>query len=583
VSRPAFLATAAVALVALGAAAWGWLRPGPAPQISRFEVELPGYSVAVASAFRVALSPDGRQIVYAADVASGRQLMRRRLEELTPQPIPGTEGGYNPAFSPAGDKIAFVAGSPRALKVVSLAGGPPAVLTDSLVDSGGVTWSPDGYIYYDAALEGDGIARIRATGGTPEIASRPANDTESWHTAPAALPNGKGVLFHMARGRGALPFDVAILDTRTGIHRVLFRGVAPRYVPTGHLLYTTETGVLMAIRFDPDRLAISGEATPVADGLLVRSLGRVETSIAGNGTLIYVAGTSITRMRELVWISRDGSMTPADTTWRAPITTTPWISPDGSRAVMAVTVGARPEVWVKQLDRGPATRLAEAGLSPGWTPGGREVVFYGNGGAAEVPADGSVAPTIRFTYRDAWDGLRYSPDGQWLIGTSAGDIFGRRTAGDSAMVPLVSGPGIQRRAVISPDGRWLAYDSDEGGVTQVYVRPFPATQTGKYQISTNGGAMPHWSRDGRELFYAIPRITRSEILAVPVSLTPVFSAGAHRTLFRTDALGIPFVGFDVHPDGKRFLFARPLDVGTSAADRLVVVENFFEVLKEKLP
>src|SRR5439155_19801187 len=142
-------------------------------------------------------------------------------------------GGVHPVFSPDGRRLAYVTGVPRALQVVARSGGGGETLTDSLVDLGGVSWGADGYIYYDGHLEGDGLARIRESGGKPEIASRQADATESWHSMPAALPNGRGVLFTVARGRGATPSDLAVLDTRTGKHRVLLRGTAPRYSESG--------------------------------------------------------------------------------------------------------------------------------------------------------------------------------------------------------------------------------------------------------------------------------------------------------------------------------------------------------------
>ena len=180
------------------------------------------------------------------------QLFLRRLDQLTVVPLAGTEGAINPAFSPDGERIAFVSGAPRALKVMSLSGGPPITLTDSLVDLGGVSWSSDGYIYYDGKLEGDGLARIRDT-GHPEIASMPDSTTERWHAAPAALPNGRGVLFAIARSTGGGLFDIGVLDTRTGKHHVLTRGSYALYSDSGHLLYVTQDGTLMAVRFDAER------------------------------------------------------------------------------------------------------------------------------------------------------------------------------------------------------------------------------------------------------------------------------------------------------------------------------------------
>jgi serine/threonine-protein kinase len=262
VSPGAFRATAAVAAVALIAAAAGWLRPAPRPELSRFAITLPdsqamqGYAIGIGN-LRLAISPDGRTIVYAGVGATpgSRRLWMRPLDALTATPLPGTEDGYNPAFSPDGQRVAFIVGSPRALKSIALAGGPAVTLTDSLVDAGGVSWGHDGYIYTDGRLAGDGLMRVRETGGSPEVASMPDTAAqEAWHAAPSALPNGRGVLFSIAHLRGQGEWQIGVLDTRTGRHKALVSGVQGRYAASGHLLYVTSDGTLMAAPFDQDKL-----------------------------------------------------------------------------------------------------------------------------------------------------------------------------------------------------------------------------------------------------------------------------------------------------------------------------------------
>jgi eukaryotic-like serine/threonine-protein kinase len=583
VPRGAFFGLAAVAVLAIGAALWGWFRPTPRPEVTRYAVALPaGASIGLdRNSLRLAVSRDGRKIVYTASAGNVTQLYLRHLDQLTPQPIPGTLGAINPSFSPDGNRIAFVApGSPRLLKVVSLSGGPPQALTDSLVDLGGVSWGADGYIYYDAHFEGDGLARIRETGGRPEIASRPADATESWHASPAALPNGRGVLFTVARARGAQPYDIAVLDIRTGKHRVLLRGTSPQYAESGHLLFVSEDGALMAIRFDPERLTTSGDAVSLAEGLALRALGRAELAVSENGLLAYLTGNIGSSNRELVWVTRDGKFASVDSSWIQPITSRPVLSPDGKQVTMSLSNGSRFDVWVKRLDRGPASKLADAGASPNWTPDGRAIVYYAAGGIYQGPADGSIAPTLRYPRRDLFSNVEYSPDGEWLIGTYAGDVTGVRTTGDTATLVLAGGVRLQRRGTISPDGKWLAYESDEDGVNQVYVRPFPNTQAAKHQISVNGGGMARWSRDGHELFFVSEA---SELMAVPVTLGSGFSSGVPRALFKAGVIAQPVLPFDVYPDGRRFLFARQVGSTAEVPDQLVVVENFLSELKARLP
>jgi len=579
-----FALTAGIAALAVGAAAWSWLRPKPTLPVSRFSIVVPDSlalsRVAAGGGTRVALSPDGRMIAYVADTPRGRrQIYLRRLDRFTVEPIPGTDNGLNPAFSPDGKRLAFVAGGPRAVKVVSLtSGGPAQVLTDSLVDVGGLTWSTDGYLYYDGHLAGDGLARVRETGGQPEIASRPNAPSESWHSHPSALPNGRGVLFSVARLRGASPFDIAVLDTRTGKHRVLFRGVAPRYTPSGHLLYVTDDGSLMAIKFDVEQLTTSGESVAIESGVSAFGLGWVELQVSPD-VLAYVAGGTTNRERELVWAARDGKVTAVHPDWRKQILTLPALSPDGRAVAVGTTTGPTNfEVWVKQLDRGPASKLADVGLTPTWLPNGTEIAFWSTGGVFVGPADGSVLPRLRYARSQRPGSFEYSPDGQWIVASVAGDVIAFRTAGDTATVPLLAGPAAERRATISHDGRWMAYESDEGGQFQIYVRPFPAVQTAKRQVSVDGGMLPRWSHDGRELFY---RTESGEIASVPVTLAPTFSAGTPRVLFNA-SFAFPFP-FDVYPDGKRFLMTRGDATNVDARDQIVVVQNYLEELRARLP
>ena len=583
VSKQAFGLTAAAAGIALIAAAWGWSRSAPAPEVSRLSIDLPADLTLSfdRGSRRVALSRDGRKLAFLAARPGGlTQIYLRHLDRLDAEPVPGTEGAFNPEFSPDGNRIAFVGGSPRAIKVVSLGGGTPAVLTDSLVDLGGISWGSDGYIYYDGHFEGDGLARIRETGGKPEIATRPADATESWHSQPSVLPNGRGVLFSIARGRGASPFDVGLLDTRSGTHRVLLRGVQARYSQSGHLLYVAESGSLMAIRFDPEKLTTSGEAVAVVDGLSLRTLGRSDVEISDGGTLLYAAGASIGRDRELMWASRNGTLSQVDSAWRRPLRGLPALSPDGRFVAQAVENGSRFELWVKELDRGPASKLVDAGVTPAWSPDGKQIAYFATGGVFVGPADGSVLPQLRYPNPNTFVNLEFSPEGKWIVGTEAGDIIAIRTSGDSTPVRLVSGPALERRSTISPNGNWLAYESDEGGRSQIYVRPFPETQRSRRQVSVEGGSFPRWSRDGRELFFINEA---NELIAVPMSTTTgAISFGVQRVLFSA-AFAFPQMFFDPHPDGTRFLVSQPLGGVREAADKLVIVQNFFEVLRAKLP
>jgi serine/threonine-protein kinase len=585
VPRWAFVATLATAIAAAGFGAWGWMRPTPSAPVSRFNIALPDSQTLVPNenVTRITLSPDGRTLAYLGydSRSNGRwRIFVRPLNQLTAEPIVGTEDALNPSFSPDGKQIAFVVGTMRRLKVVSLAGRPPQVLTDSLVDLGGVAWGTDGYVYYDGHLAGDGLARIRENGGTPEIASRTLNPADSWHSAPRALPNGRGVLFMIAHDRGAGPADIAVLDARTGKFKTLVRGVAPRYVPPGYLLYVTESGTLMAARFDLERLTMSGDPVPLLDGVAVSLRGGADLEVAPNGTLIYATGSSVDRQRELVQVSLDGTVTSIDSGWKADIRAMA-LSPDGHAVAVTVPRGEAPELWIKPLDRGPPVKITDAGGPPAWSPDGRELAYSAAGGIFVGPSDGSSLPRVRYpgTY-SLFTQLAYSPDGKWIVGTLAGDVVGFHTTGDPTIVPLVKSAALERRPTISPDGRWLAYESDESGRLEVYVRPFPDVQSAKRQISTTGGAVPRWAPDGTALVYFTER---QNAVIVPVTLNPTFSTGAPRTLFNASGLaGLP-VPFDVLPGGKDFIMSRRLGGVVAGPGQLVVVENFLQELRDRLP
>jgi serine/threonine-protein kinase len=582
---PPFIAVSVLAAAALVAAVWGWRHPEATRDISRFSLQLPD-SQALAEGgqrFRVAVSPDGRKIAYLGRASSplGARLMVRSLDQLRATPLAGTDGAINPAFSPDGKHLAFAAGAPRAIKTIAVAGGPTVTLTDSLVDTGGITWGHDGYVYYDGHLTGDGLARVRETGGKPEIASTPIPASgEMYHINPAALPNGRGVIFTIARSTGLPTYDIAVLDTKTGKHKALLHGVVGMYSPTGHLVYVTSEGTLMAAPFDQDRMTLVGEAVPIAEGVAVRAGSpRADVGISTNGLLVYAAGSSIGNVRELAWVSRDGTATPVDPQWTGPFARV-MLSPDGKAAAVGFSSSSvSRQVWIKQLDRGPASKITDAGSAPAWSPDGKSVVFSSQIGLQRAPADGSALPVaIAATSRGASQ-PEYSRDGKWIVFSRSADLFAIRTDGDTAVHPLVATPATEAWPTISSDGRWLAYSADETGRLEVYVRPFPDTRTAKRQVSVTGGFLPRWSRDGRELFFLDEKF---DLISVPVTPGAAFSVGNPRRLFPAEQYLQGLSGFDVHPDGKRFLMTRP--VGSAPkADELILVQNFFEELKAKAP
>lgn len=433
-------------------------------------------------------------------------------------------------------------------------------------------------MYYDGHLQGDGLTRVKETGGWPEIVSRPdKTKAEGYHNDPAALPNGKGVLFAMNHlGR----WDIGVVDVQTGTHKILVAGMHPVYAASGHVLHISEDGVLLATPFDQERLEVTGKSVPVADKVASTANGVGVMAISATGLLIYASGASATTLRELVWVKRDGSVTRVDSQWSVRMIRRATLSPDGNAVARTALSTTGSQIWIKQLDRGPASKLADNGIHPVWSPDGKNIVFQnGEGTYALGPADGSMLPKTcaggqrEFTYPE------FSPDGQWLLFVSTGALFARRIDGDTTVRAIAEGAVNVVREAVSPDSRWLAYTSNESGRSEVYVRPFPETSAAKRQVSVSGGFGPRWSRDGRELFF-IDALNR--MIAIPVTLSPTFAAGVPNILFSAESFTPSIWPFDVSVDGSRFLLTRPSALENAVAYELIVVQNFFEELRTKV-
>ncbi len=577
--------------VATAAALWGWLRPAPAQPVSRFSLYLPTefalQPVAVTGGGRIAISPDGRRMVYVGPGEGSSRLWLRRLDQLTATPIPGTEEAVSPFFSPDGRQVGFVRGG-RTIQVVSLEGAPPLTVTDEANTTGG-DWGEDGYIYFEVD---SGIARVRPSGGEIErvytfVVARGEIATE-W---PAVLPGGSGVVFRARQGgKGIETFEIVAQKLPAGPARVLTRGVYARYARTGHLLVVTAEGKLIAIPFDPDKLELTGPPAALAEGIGVRVDGfNVDLVLSASGTLVYTTGGAIAS-RRAVWVTREGFATPVDPAWDPQGTINSLaLSPDGKALAVGLTRNGKEDVWVKQLPAGPFSRVTfgdTASVRPAWTPDGRTLVYVndrtGNGVGSIYThrADGTGTPQLVLASRIDFGQAVYSRDGRWMLlrrttsDSGNGDILGMRT-GDPALVPLVTSPAREFFPAISPDGRWLAYSSNESGTPEIYVRPFPATTTARWQVSTTGGREPVWARSGRELFYINGR---NEMVAAQIPSGPTFSVGEQRVLF--DAGTYLRVGathsFDVSPDDKRFVMLREGE--PSQQSELILAENWIQEL-----
>jgi serine/threonine-protein kinase len=596
-ARRMLYGAAALAALFLGAAIWGWTRPAPSKPVVRYNLAMDPAEAIVPGATSwgwLAISPDGSHLAYIGGPGGPRaQLLIRPRNQLHASAVPGSEGATAPFFSPDGRRVGFVKG--KILQIVSLNGGPPIRVTDTLVGWAGASWARDGFIYAD----GDGpvsLVRVEAKPGAvaKDFTALDTARGEVDHLWPDALPNGKGVLFtDEFRGKnaeiGGESYAIAVADIPSGEHRVLINDASyGRYAASGHLLYVTNR-TLMIVPFDQNSMTVTGEPTPLIEGVVLGPAYSADLAVSQEGTLVYATGVEEGK-QELVWVTRDGRTQPVDPRWQASDFQSPALSPDGKRLAVTRRSDAKTfDVWIKQLDQGPSVRLTLEGSGnfyPAWTADGRSVTFTSNARAGSYDlwtkrADGSAPAVMQFHEKSAmWDPL-WSSDGKWLVFVAAdnvsgiSDIRGVRPGIDTVSVPLVATKFLEASPALSPDGRWLAYRSNESGQNEVYVVPFPNTGAAKWAVSSGGGTDPQWSHNGSELFY---RDASGNLVAVEVTTTPTFLLGNSTALF-------PAEGFDnwyvVGPDDRRFLMIRP--VAASGSDKVIVVENWFEELKAKSP
>ena len=583
----------AAALVFAGLAAWGWSRPAPAKQVIRYNLGfLPGQEmVQGVTGMNLAISPDGRWVVYTGPGPGGHQLWLRARDRLDATPIPGTVGGVDPFFSPDGTKIAFFSGADFALTIVPVAGGPPIRLGERAPGAGGGAWGPDGWIYYDTP---NGTARIRADGGTPELLI--PYDTATHEIGFAwtdALPNGKGLVFRARRVAGPTDFDIDAYDLRTHTRHFLLKGLIARYVEPGRLVVVRADGAVLAVPFDQDQLRLTGPAVSLFEGLMIKPLGSADIAISRSGTLMYVPGPVTTGgTAEGIEVDRRGRITP----FTPPFTFNPSanyalsLSPDGRHVATDHRIDVLPEIWTEALPSGPLSRLtfdSGGAIRPRWSADGKYVYYVSLLGSAarselwRTRGDGSTAPE-RVWADPKWSiwAFSLSRDGQWLVyrmtvANNDRDLWAVHLGHDTIPRPLLTSPSLEDAPALSPDGRWLAYISNESSRNEVYVRPFPNVNDGRWQVSVAGGVAPSWSRDGRSLYF---QDLNAALFEARVTTTPTFANGTpvkllDGSLGLTPSAIIP--DYDELPGGRGFLMTRPAMTGQSAdTSAPVVVENW---------
>jgi serine/threonine-protein kinase len=583
--RPALFATAAAILFA-AVAGWAWLRPEQRPFMNRYALFLRDNEVVATQALggRVSVSPDGRRIVYVGRSEGSTRLMMKEASQVSPAPIAGTEGAVSPFFSPDGKQVGFVKDG-KTVRIFPLDGGSPLTLTDS-ANATAADWGTDGYVYFEVD---SGINRIRATGGRAEPVYKFGQHVigTEW---PVVLPGAHGLLFRQRReGQAPADFTIMVQPLPKGEARALTRGIYARYAATGHVVVITYDGKLLLIPFDLGKLEITGAPVALYDNLETHPFGAA-IGLSEAGTLVYQTASQASA-HELVWVTREGVPTRVDSTWKVDGTINNLaLSPDGRSIAVELARGAKTDIWVKQLPAGPFSRITFGDTNttrPSWSHDGSQVLYLGDrGDGGGVPfarrADGVGSATRLMSPKVAFGQAFESPDGKWLMlrrvvtDQGNGDIEALHV-GDTALVELVATPARETMPTLSPDGKWMAYQSDESGTPEVYVRPFPNVASARWQVSTAGGSAPIWSHSGKELFF---RNNHSDLIAAQVTASPSFTVGEQKPLFSLKPFIFgagPVQPYAVSPDDKHFLMARETAAGE--AGLLVVSEHWLEEIR----
>ena len=579
------MAAAAALLIGVitGVAVWSvtYREPPPRPVVRSSLTLPPGVSLTNTGRHVVALSSDGTHLVYSAN----NQLYLRSMDQTESTPVRGTEGGArNPFFSPDGLWVGFwVRGQ---LKKVAIRGGAPVSLGDTVNPPRGARWGAENTIVF--GQRGTGIMEVSADGGTLEVLI-PLEGIEVGH-GPQVLPGEKAVLFTLApEGTNWDDAQIVVHSLETGERKILIeRGRDARYVPTGHLVYVLD-GTLFAAPFDAGKLELTGGAVPMAADVMTagESTGAAHFSVSETGALVYVPGGGL-ESRTLVWVDRDGREEALAAEPRA--YAYPRISPDGERVALDVR-DQENDIWVWNFGRETMTRLTFApgqDMNPVWTRDGRRVAFTSERDGPRnlywKAADGTG--TVERLNESEIPELptAFTPDGTQLVffevAAEGGLNLGVLSL-EGSPEPLLATEFDERNAEISPDGRWLAYESDSSGQYEVYVRPFPSVDDGLWLISKGGGRQPLWAPDGRELFYLTPG---TSLMTVDVQTEPSVAYGKPEEVFAGRFSGGPFLRtYDISPDGERFLMIKESGNDETSSTEFILVQNWFEELKRLVP
>ncbi|UCE50035.1 MAG: PD40 domain-containing protein, partial [Phycisphaerales bacterium] len=575
--------------VAANLAAW-YLKPAtpPSQPTTRFTIyPETAFEVEALWHHALALSPDGRHLAYVEEGTDGRRkIYLRAVDEFKAIPLPGTEGAVSPFFSPDGEWIGYADHFQRKLKKVPIKGGEPIVLAESTNFRGG-SWADEDTIIYTPSSR-SGLRRISASGEADEQLTVPdANAGETGHGWPQVLPDGEHVLFTDFRTGGPDEYQLEVFSLQTQQRRVLFKGGSyARYVPSGHIIYGRNDN-LYAVDFDVEKLEVTGPHVPVVLGVVTPPSRSAQFAVSADGTLAYVPVEARSTELMPVWVDGQGKVTRLEVTPRN--YNNARISSDRTRVAFDIQDGANRDIWIYDVNHKTLTPLTSDGGSsfPMWVPGDSSVLFASYrtgilqifkqsiaGGEPEllttlpqtagIPVSLSANGTdLLVTWSDPnhplWDG------DMWVAPLSRQDSDSR---------PFIQRNHNQRHAVWSPDGKWVAYASDESGRWEVYVEPYPGPGA-KTMISTKGGYQPLWSRDGSKLFYR----SGDKMIAATVKTEAGFEITRVEELFERRFLTrINYRSYDVTSDGAFLMIQEPQEPARLGIN---VVLNWFEELRSR--
>jgi hypothetical protein len=567
----------------IGAVALWLARPAPAANSAvRFVMTLPSTAQLAGLDFpSLAISPDGSHLAYVASRGSQTQLFVREMHGLESRPLPGTTNAVAPFFSPDGRWVAFFASG--ALKKVALSGGTPVTLCEAPVGLGG-SWNQDDEILF-AATTGSGISQVSAFGGRPQrVSTLDEAKGEFSHRWPEWLPGAKTVLYTVGTVGSWNDAQIVAQSLATGQRTVVVQGGSnPRYLPSGHLLYV-RNGAIMIVPFDADALAITGSATAALEGVMQSSDGAAQFSVSPRGHAAYVAGDFGSDTRRLVMVGRDGVVTPL----AAPPHPYQWprVSPDG-QSVLVTIEGSPPDLWLLDLRSSAVTQVTfDAGATfSAWTRDGQRAVYTSpkNGppnlfviAVNQPSAAERIVASDNMQVAGSWQAddqtvafVEHRPN-------TGRDILLFTRGGGATARPWLASQHEESAPHISPDGRWLAYVSNQSGHDEVYVKSI-ADPDRFFPISQGGGAEPVWSPNSRELFYR----NSAGLMIAPFD-GKAGAASRPRLLFKGDfAAGtIDSSNYDVMPDGQRFVMIQRL---SQAPTSLHVLMNWFDGARLQSP